>query len=87
VEGGGDDDREDGEAIEKTVKEVRTVHASVGDRIVIKGHHVGEPDRDAEIIEVRGPDGSPPYVVRWSEDGHEGLFFPGSDAVVQHFAH
>jgi hypothetical protein len=24
-------------------------------------------------------------VVRWDEDGHEGLFFPGSDAVIEHF--
>ena len=61
--------------------------ASKGDRLIIKGHRVGEPDRDAEILEVRGPDGGPPYVVRWSEDGHEGLFFPGSDAQVQHFEH
>ena len=63
------------------------MRASVGDRLVIKGHHVGEPDRDAEILEVHGQDGAPPYVVRWSEDGHEGLFFPGSDAVVEHFEH
>jgi hypothetical protein len=61
------------------------MRAAVGDRIVIKGHHVGEPDRDAEILEVRGPDGGPPYLVRWSDDGHEGLFFPGSDAVVEHY--
>ena len=63
------------------------MHASVGDRMVIKGHRVGEPDRDAEILEVHGQDGTPPYVVRWSDDGHEGLFFPGSDAVVEHFHH
>jgi hypothetical protein len=60
------------------------MEASVGDRIIIKGHRLGEPERDAEVLEVRGHDGEPPYVVRW-EDGHEGLFFPGSDAVVQHF--
>ena len=63
------------------------MRGSVGDRILIKGHHVGEPDRDAEILEVHGEEGAPPYVVRWSDDGHEGLFFPGPDAVVQHFAH
>ena len=63
------------------------MHASVGDRIVIKGHRVGEHDRDAQVIEVRGDDGGPPYVVRWSDDGHEGLFFPGSDARVEHFEH
>ena len=61
------------------------MQASVGDRILIKGHHVGDPDRDAEVLEVHGDAGTPPYVVRWSDDGHEGLFFPGPDATVQHF--
>ena len=59
------------------------MQAKVGDRIVIKGHHVGEPDRDCEVLEARGQDGEPPYLVRWEEDGHEALFFPGSDASVQ----
>ena len=62
------------------------MEASVGDRIVVKGHRLGEPERDAEVLEVRGHDGAPPYFVRW-DDGHEGLYFPGSDAVVQHFEH
>jgi len=57
--------------------------AQAGDRLVIHGHHVGESDREAEILEVRHEDGSPPYVVRWS-DGQEGLVFPGPDASVQH---
>jgi len=61
------------------------VHANVGDRIVIKGHHLGEPERDGEILEVHGPDGAPPYLVRWGDTGDEGLFFPGSDASVEHF--
>jgi hypothetical protein len=55
--------------------------------MIVKAHHVGEPDRDGEILEVRGADGTPPYVVRWEETGHETLFFPGSDATVQHFHH
>lgn len=63
------------------------MQAKVGDRLVIKGHHVGQPDRDGEIIEVRGEDGAPPYVVRWEDTGHETLFFPGTDAVVEHFSH
>jgi predicted phosphoribosyltransferase len=58
------------------------MHAKVGDRIVIKGHRVGETDRACEVLEVRGSDGGPPFVVRWGDDGHEGLFFPGSDASV-----
>lgn len=63
------------------------MRAEVGDRIVIKGHHTGEPDRDCEVVEVRGADGGPPYVVRWGDTGHEAFFFPGSDAHVQHFEH
>lgn len=61
------------------------MQASVGDRIIVRGHHLGEPDRDCEVLEVRGTDGGPPYVVRWADSGHEALFFPGSDAAVQHF--
>lgn len=56
--------------------------AKVGDRIVIRGHRVGEHPRDCLVLEVKGEDGAPPYVVRWDEDGHEGFFFPGADADV-----
>ena len=61
------------------------MHASVGDRLIVHGTHVDDPVRDGEIIEVRGKNGEPPYVVRWSDDGHEGFVFPGPDATVQHF--
>lgn len=63
------------------------MHTQVGDRLVVKGHCIGDPYRDAEILEVRGPDGTPPYVVRWDDDGRVGLFFPGPDCVIQHFEH
>ena len=59
------------------------VKAVVGDRIEIRGRHVGEVPRLGEIIEVKGPEGDPPFVVKWS-DGHEGIVFPGPDAVVVH---
>ena len=62
------------------------MRATAGDRLIVKAHRVGVPDRDAEILEVRGEGGRPPWLVRWEQDGHEGLFFPGSDAVVQHFS-
>lgn len=63
------------------------MQASIGDRIVIRGHRIGEPVRDCEVLEVRGADGAPPYVVRWGDDGHETLFFPGPDADVEHVEH
>lgn len=58
--------------------------ARVGDRIVVRGHHLGEPDRDGEILEVAA-DGGPPFRVRWSDSGREVLLFPGPDALVEHF--
>ncbi len=54
--------------------------AGVGDRVVVRSVHVDEPLRDGEVVEVHGQDGGPPYVVRWSDPGHEGLFFRGPDA-------
>lgn len=61
--------------------------AAVGDRLIVQGTHLDEPVRDGEILEVRHPDGTPPYLVRWADDGHEALVFPGPDAHVQHFEH
>lgn len=61
------------------------MHANPGDRIIIRGHHVGEPDRDCEVLDARGPDHTAPFLVRWEDDGHTALFFPGSDASVHHF--
>lgn len=61
--------------------------AEAGDRLVIKGHHLGDPVRDAEVLEVLGEDGGPPFRVRWEDNGHECLLFPGSDAVIEHITH
>ena len=58
------------------------MQAKVGDHIVVRGHTVNIPDRDCEVLEVHGADGAPPYLVRWSDSGTTGLFFPGSDAAV-----
>jgi len=58
--------------------------AKSGDRLVIKSHRVGERDKYAEILEVRGHRGEPPYEVRWSEDGHKAVVWPGSDTVIEH---
>ena len=60
------------------------MYAQAGDQIRVRGHHIDEPDRRGQIVDVRGPDGTPPYVVRWDDSDHEVLFFPGSDAVIDH---
>jgi hypothetical protein len=59
------------------------MQATVGDRLHVHGRTVGTRDRIGEIIEVRGNDGAPPYLVRFS-DGHESLVYPGPDCVIEH---
>ncbi|HVD30050.1 MAG TPA: DUF1918 domain-containing protein, partial [Mycobacteriales bacterium] len=56
------------------------MRAQVGDRLRVHGRTVGHADHLVEIIEVRGSDGGPPYLIRY-EDGHEAVVFPGPDAV------
>ncbi|MDQ0374716.1 DUF1918 domain-containing protein [Cellulomonas humilata] len=56
--------------------------AAAGDRLVVAGAHLGDTARDAEVLEVRGADGEPPFLVRWSDTGHIGLVYPGPDAVI-----
>jgi hypothetical protein len=53
--------------------------ARPGDRIIVQAPHY----RLCEVIEARGPDGSPPFLVRWDDDGGEALFFPGPQAVIE----
>ena len=58
------------------------MQARVGDRIVVRSTHQGEPERTGKVLEVRGEGGGPPYVVRWDPDGHTGVFFPAGSCTV-----
>jgi hypothetical protein len=58
------------------------MQATVGDRLHVHSKSVGDPDKIATIVEVRGEQGAPPYLVRFP-DGHESLIYPGSDCVVE----
>lgn len=62
------------------------MQAHVGDELVIRGHKVGDSDRTGEVLEAHGPDDTAPFLVRWDDDGHTTLFFPGSDCFVHHLA-
>ncbi|TAM87204.1 MAG: DUF1918 domain-containing protein [Jatrophihabitans sp.] len=55
--------------------------AAIGDWLLVHSHVTGEPSRRAEIVGV-GPDGSPPYRVRWTDRDHEVIVFPGPDAEI-----
>lgn len=60
--------------------------AEVGDLIVTAGHHAGESERIAEVLEVVGELPNERYRVRW-DDGRESVYFPGSDATIKHATH
>ncbi|MFF4215435.1 DUF1918 domain-containing protein [Streptomyces nondiastaticus] len=49
--------------------------ATEGDQVRVKG-------KVGEILEVRGAEGDPPYLVRFP-DGHEEVVFPGPDAEIE----
>ena len=57
--------------------------AAPGDVIEVTGRRVGDTARSGEILEVLGTAERPHYRVHW-DDGHETVFFPGSDTVVRH---
>jgi hypothetical protein len=61
------------------------MHAHKGDALVVRSHHIGEPNRAGEVVEARGTDSTPPFLVRW-DDGHTSLLFPGPDCSVEHLA-
>ena len=48
------------------------MRARVGDKLVVEG----DPARTALIIALPHADGSPPYVVRWQNDGQISMVFP-----------
>jgi predicted transcriptional regulator len=62
--------------------------ARPGDHIVIRGHGINQRDRRGLIVEARGHDDGPPFVVQWLDDPHaephDVLFFPGTDAEIEH---
>ena len=59
------------------------MRAVVGDRLHIHSRSVGGTPQLAEVIEVQGADGGPPFRVRYG-DGHEAVVFPGPDCTVEH---
>jgi hypothetical protein len=54
------------------------MRARVGDHLYPDADH----GRVGVVIGLRNADGSPPYVVKWSKDGHIALVFPGPYARI-----
>jgi hypothetical protein len=61
-----------------------TMRATVGDQMVIQGPRRRARRRYGGIMDVRGRDGEPPFLVRCAYTGHEALMYPGPDAQIHH---
>lgn len=59
------------------------MQAKTGDRLIMEGTRVGDRRRVGVVLGVPHGDGTPPYQVRWLDDGHEALVFPGPDARIE----
>jgi hypothetical protein len=59
------------------------MHAHVGDWIVVESPHLGGQRRRGQIVRLEHSDGTPPYVVHWTDDDHESVLFPGPGAHVE----
>jgi hypothetical protein len=58
------------------------MHAQQGDWLVIEGRDINHHARRGLILSVESVDGTPPYRVRWEDNGHEALCFPGPDTHI-----
>jgi len=59
------------------------MHAQPGDWLIVEQASIDHEARHGLIEEVHSTDGTPPYLVRWLDTGHEALVFPGPDAHVR----
>ena len=58
--------------------------AQIGDRIVLEGTHLGDRRRVGVVVGLAHDEGTPPYQVKWLDDGRTSLIFPGAEARVEH---
>ncbi|HEX7659623.1 MAG TPA: DUF1918 domain-containing protein [Pseudonocardiaceae bacterium] len=58
------------------------MRAKAGDWLVVETSSVDRHSIRGHIEEVLSADGEPPYRVRWTDDDHVSVVFPGPDARV-----
>ncbi len=59
------------------------MRAQIGHRVVVDGHHVGEPTREGVVLEILPDDGGEHYRVGWDAGG-QSILFPQSDCRLVH---
>ncbi len=56
--------------------------AGTGDWLLVRARTDSTRARRGQILETRGRQGGPPYLVHWVDTGAQALVFPGPDAHV-----
>ena len=56
------------------------MEAKTGDRVVVDGDQVGQPERHGEVLEVIEGATMIRYRVRW-DDGHQSVFSPAAGTM------
>ncbi|WP_281168165.1 DUF1918 domain-containing protein [Sporichthya polymorpha] len=59
--------------------------AGVGDRVLVPTGVPGQ-ERAAVVVEVQNGNGTPPYVVVWSDNGQRALLYPPGNARIERVA-
>ncbi len=59
------------------------MQAQIGHRVVVDGHHVGEPAREGVVLEILPDDQGEHYRVQWDLGG-QSILFPQSDCRIVH---
>jgi Domain of unknown function (DUF1918) len=59
------------------------MRAQVGNWLIVEGLTDASHRRQGQIVAVTRTDGSPPFWVRWLDDDHQSLVYPGPDARVE----
>lgn len=59
------------------------MRAQVGNWLIVEGLTDASSRRQGQIVAVTHADGTPPFWVRWLDDDHRTLVFPGPDARVE----
>ena len=53
-----------------------------GRRLVTRSSCPAPESRTGLVIRVLGPDGAPPYVIKWQSDGHIAMVTPSQYARI-----
>jgi hypothetical protein len=74
----------DGENAHLLTREAR-MRPVPGDLLILKDAKTGAILRDGQILDVRGDDPMPSYIVRWSDSGNVEMYVADESAFVHHF--